>query len=68
MFQAKKTKQGEPTKKKLRRKYVATPDTNEEIEEDTSQFRVVSYPPKSNIDKIYDNIKENVDMSKLKKH
>ena len=39
--------------------------TNEE-EEDTSQFRVVSHPSKYNIDKICDNIKENVDMSELK--
>ena len=50
--------------KKLRRKYVATPKTNDE--EDTSQFRVVSHPPKSDLDNLCDNMKENVDLSKLK--
>ena len=45
---------------------MATPDTDKETEEDISQFRVVSHPPKFDIDKIYDNIKENVDISELK--
>ena len=41
----KATKQKGPEKKKLRRKYVAQPDLDDEkIEsEDTSQFRVVSH-------------------------
>ena len=30
------------------------------------QFRVVIHPPKSNIDRICDNIKDNVDISELK--
>ena len=58
-------KDEEETNKKLRRKYVATPKTDEE-EEDTSQFRVVSHPPKFYIDKICDNIKEKEDMFELK--
>ena len=44
---------------------MATPNTDEEIE-DTSQFRVVSHPPKSEIDVICDNIKDNADFSKLR--
>ena len=44
---------------------MATLDTNEEIE-DTSQFRVVSHPPKSKVDRICDNIRNHVDISELK--
>ena len=32
----------------------------------TSQFRVVSYPPKSEVDIICDNIIDNIDMSNLR--
>ena len=42
---AKSTKQGGPTKKNLKRKYVATPKTDDE-DEDTNKFKVVSHPPK----------------------
>ena len=58
-------KQVQPTKKKMRRKYVATLDTDEEIE-DTSQFKVVSHPLKSKVDKICDNIRDHADISELK--
>ena len=33
---------------------------------DISQFRVVSHAPKSNIDKICDNVRKNADFSELK--
>ena len=61
---AKVAKQGGSTKWKLRRKYVATLDTDEETE-DTSQFIVVSHPPKSKVDRICENIRNHVDISKL---
>ena len=60
-----KIEQKGPPKKRLRRKYVATPESDEEIE-DTSQFRVVSHPLKYKVDIICDNIKDSVDMSKLR--
>ena len=43
-----------------RRKYVAQPDSDEErIEsDDNNQFRVVSHPPKSAIDKLCENIRK----------
>ena len=44
---------------------MATPDIDEEIE-DTSQFKVVSYPIKSKVDKICDNISDNVDILEIK--
>jgi len=34
--------------------------------EDISQFRVVRHDPKSNIDKICDNVRKSADFSKLK--
>ena len=39
---------------------------SDEKTKDTSQFRLVSHPPKSEVDIICDNIKDNVDMSKLR--
>ena len=62
---ARVAEQGGPTKKKLRRKYVATLDIVEE-KKDTSQFIVVSHPPKSKVDKICDNIRDHVDIYELK--
>ena len=62
---AKETEQWGSTKKKLRRKYVATPNTNEEIE-DTSQFIVISHPPKSKVDKICNNVRNHADIFELK--
>ena len=51
-----------PVQKKPRRKYVAAkPESNDEemIEsKDISQFRVVIHAPKSNIDKICDNVRK----------
>ena len=44
---------------------MATPESDEETE-DTSQFRVVNHPPKSEVDIICDNIKDSADMSKLR--
>ena len=44
---------------------MATPKSDEETKE-TSQFRVVSHPPKSKVDIICDNIANNADMSKLR--
>ena len=75
------TKKKKPTKKtkeepRKRRKYVAQPDSNEEKTEleDNSQFRVVSHPPKSSIDKLCKKIRngdlndlKNVDFNKLTK-
>ena len=54
--------------KKQRRKYIAQPKKDDErIEfEDTSQFRVVSHTPKSNLENIYDNVKNNADLIGLK--
>ena len=62
---AKAAEQGGLAKKKLRRKYITTPNTNKEIE-DTSQFRAVSHPPKSKADKICHNIRDHADISELK--
>ena len=48
---------------------MATPDSDEDSNEETeytSQFRVVIHPPKSKVDILCDNIKDNVDMSKLR--
>ena len=52
----------------MRRKYVAQPDSDDDKidSEDTSQFRVVSHALKSNLEKIYDNVKDNADLSGLK--
>ena len=52
----------------LRMKYVAQPNSDDDkIEsEDTSQFRVVSHALKSNLENIWDNVKDNVDLSGLK--
>ena len=52
---------------KKRRKYVVQPDSEEErIEsDDNSQFRVVSHPPKSIVDKICEEI-SNTDFNNLK--
>ena len=44
---------------------MATLESEEETK-DTSQFRMVSHPPKSKVDIICDNIKDNADMSKLR--
>ena len=54
--------------KKPRRKYVAQPESNDERteSEDTSQFRVVSHAPKFDIQKICDNVRDNVDLTGLK--
>ena len=64
----KATEKEGPAKKKLRRKYIAQPDSNEErIEsEDTSHFRVVSHATKSDLENICDNIKDNADLTGLK--
>ena len=55
-------------KKKLRRKYVAQPNSDEERTEleDTSQFRVVIHASKSDLEKNCDNVKDNVDLTGLK--
>ena len=53
---------------KKRRRYVAQPkiDDEEKIEsEDINQFKVVSHPPKTAIDRLCDKI-ENVDLNDLK--
>ena len=52
---------------KKRIKYVAQPDSDEEKtkSKDINQFRVVSHPSKSTIDKICENIK-NADLNDLK--
>lgn len=49
----KATEQQETTKKKLRRKYVSQPKSDEEKikSEDISQFRMVSHASKSNLEK-----------------
>ena len=44
---------------------MATLDIDEETK-DTSQFRVVSHPPKFEVDILCDNIKDNANLSKLK--
>ena len=55
-------------KKKQRRKYVALPKTDDEkIEfDDNNQFGVASHTPKSNLEIICDNVKDNVDLLDLK--
>ena len=57
--------------KKSKRRYVAQLESNDEERKkskDISQFIVVIHAPKSNIDKIYDNVRKNVDFSQLKKY
>ena len=60
--------QGDPAQKKLRRKYVAPPESDDErIEsDDNSQFRVVSHTPKSDLENICDNIRDNANLFGLK--
>ena len=57
-----------PSKKKLRRKYISQPDSDEEKKKskETSQFRVVSHTTKSDLENICDNIKNNADLTGLK--
>ena len=52
----------------LRRRYVAQLDSDDERTEleDINQFKVVSHTSKSDLEKIYDNVKENVDLIRLK--
>ena len=54
--------------KKLRIKYIAQLEkADEKIEsEDTSQFRVVSHAPKSDLENISDNVKDNANLIRLK--
>lgn len=54
--------------KKQRRKYIAQPETNDERidSEDTRQFRVVSHPPKSDLENSCENIRNNADLTELK--
>ena len=44
---------------------MATPESDEETE-DTSQFRMVSHPPKSKVDIICDNSTDTTNMSRLR--
>ena len=44
---------------------MATPDIDEEVE-DTSQFIVVSHPPKSKVDIICENVRNHAVISKFK--
>ena len=64
----KATEKQVPAKKRLRRKYVAQPNSDEERteSEDTSQFRVVSHALESDLENICDNVKDNADLSGLK--
>lgn len=64
----KATKQGGIPKKKLRRKYVGPPESDEDRTEldDNNQFRVVSHTPKPDLENTCDNIRDNVDLSSLK--
>ena len=54
----------------LRIKYIAQPERDDEKTKlkDTCQFRVLSHAPKSDLEKICDNVKDNVDLSGLKKN
>ena len=61
----KETKGKEPAKKRLRRKYVASPESEEETE-DNSQFKVVIHAPQSKVDSICENIVKHADFSGLK--
>ena len=51
--------------KKPRRKYVAQPETNDERtkSENISQFKVVIHFPKSDLENICDNVRDNVDLT-----
>ena len=55
-------------KKKPKRKLISQPQIDDEKTEskDTSQFRVVSHAPKSNLENICDNVRDNADLTKLR--
>lgn len=54
--------------KKPKRRYIAQPESNDEKTEskDISQFRMVSHAPKSGLENICDNVRDNADFSGLK--
>ena len=55
--------------KKPKRKCIAQPESDDEEKtesEDIIQFRVVSHTPKSDLDNICDNVRNNADFSGLK--
>ena len=54
--------------KKPRRKYIVQLETNDERTklEYNKKFRVVSHAPKSNLENICDNVRDNVDLTGLK--
>ena len=54
--------------KKKRRKYVAQPNSDEErIElDDIRQFRVVSHKPRSDLENLYEHVKNNAHLFGLK--
>ena len=51
-------------------KYVRQPNSSDEMtkSEDTSQFRVVSHAPKSDLENICDNVKENEELTSFEKY